>query len=98
MQRLNGSATVVLDERIRKGVAQAVPIEDVLLVASLRKGSLRFFRGGKDAAEGMRQLDALMAVAARSRSVACTKMNAQSSRSHSVFMLHFTTAFSFVGF
>merc|ERR1712127_810698 len=29
-----------------------------------------------------------MAAAARSRSVATTKMNAQSSRSHSVFMLH----------
>lgn len=42
----------------------------------------------EDAGTGMRQLDALMTVAARSRSVACTKMNAQSSRSHSVFMLH----------
>ena len=42
----------------------------------------------EDADTGMRQLDALMAVAARSRSVASTKMNAQSSRSHSVFMLH----------
>jgi len=41
-----------------------------------------------DSGEGMTQLDALMAVAARSRSVASTKMNAQSSRSHSVFMLH----------
>jgi len=41
-----------------------------------------------NAGEGMKQLDALMAVAARSRSVASTKMNAQSSRSHSVFMLH----------
>ena len=29
-----------------------------------------------------------MESAARSRSVACTKMNSQSSRSHSVFMLH----------
>lgn len=37
---------------------------------------------------GMQQLDALMKVAARSRSVASTKMNAQSSRSHSVFMLN----------
>jgi kinesin family member C1 len=42
----------------------------------------------EDADVGMRQLDALMAVAARARSVASTKMNAQSSRSHSVFMLH----------
>ena len=41
-----------------------------------------------DSAVGMQQLDALMKVAARSRSVASTKMNAQSSRSHSVFMLH----------
>jgi len=37
---------------------------------------------------GMDQLEALMGVAARSRSVASTKMNSQSSRSHSVFMLH----------
>lgn len=37
---------------------------------------------------GMQQLEALMGTAARSRSVARTKMNAQSSRSHSVFMLH----------
>ena len=37
---------------------------------------------------GVQQLEALMAVAARARSVATTKMNAQSSRSHSVFMLH----------
>jgi len=42
----------------------------------------------EDAAAGMSQLDALMAVAARARSVASTKMNSQSSRSHSVFMLH----------
>lgn len=42
----------------------------------------------EDSHSGMQQLDALMAVAARSRSVASTKMNAQSSRSHSVFMLH----------
>ena len=41
-----------------------------------------------DSGSGMQQLDALMKVAARSRSVASTKMNAQSSRSHSVFMLH----------
>lgn len=41
-----------------------------------------------DSQQGMQQLEALMAVAARSRSVASTKMNAQSSRSHSVFMLH----------
>ena len=37
---------------------------------------------------GMSQLANLMESAARSRSVACTKMNSQSSRSHSVFMLH----------
>jgi kinesin family protein C1 len=41
-----------------------------------------------DSSEGMEQLAALMAVAGRARSVAKTKMNAQSSRSHSVFMLH----------
>ena len=37
---------------------------------------------------GMQQLETLMGVASRSRSVASTKMNSQSSRSHSVFMLH----------
>mmetsp|Transcript_24067 Transcript_24067/g.49180 ORF Transcript_24067/g.49180 Transcript_24067/m.49180 type:complete len:930 (+) Transcript_24067:134-2923(+) len=37
---------------------------------------------------GLEQLEAVMAAAARARSVAATKMNAQSSRSHSVFMLH----------
>jgi kinesin family protein C1 len=42
----------------------------------------------QDSAAGMCQLEALMGVAARARSVASTKMNAQSSRSHSVFMLH----------
>ena len=41
-----------------------------------------------DADAGMNQLHELMAVAARKRSTATTKMNAQSSRSHSVFMLH----------
>jgi kinesin family member C1 len=41
-----------------------------------------------DSLAGMEQLDALMGVASRSRSVASTKMNSQSSRSHSVFMLH----------
>jgi kinesin family member C1 len=41
-----------------------------------------------DSLVGMQQLDSLMSCAARSRSVASTKMNAQSSRSHSVFMLH----------
>eukprot|EP00590_Aulacoseira_subarctica_P009351 CAMPEP_0172421734 /NCGR_PEP_ID=MMETSP1064-20121228/7953_1 /TAXON_ID=202472 /ORGANISM="Aulacoseira subarctica , Strain CCAP 1002/5" /LENGTH=913 /DNA_ID=CAMNT_0013162273 /DNA_START=15 /DNA_END=2756 /DNA_ORIENTATION=+ len=38
--------------------------------------------------EGLHQLESLMAVAARARTVASTNMNAQSSRSHSVFMLH----------
>ncbi len=38
--------------------------------------------------EGMQGLKAVMASAARARSVACTKMNSVSSRSHSVFMLH----------
>jgi kinesin family protein C1 len=42
----------------------------------------------EDSDAGMQQLEALMAVAARSRSVASTKMNAQSSRSHSIFMLN----------
>jgi kinesin family protein C1 len=42
----------------------------------------------QEASQGMNQLDALMGVAARARSVASTKMNAQSSRSHSVFVLH----------
>jgi kinesin family protein C1 len=41
-----------------------------------------------DSDAGLKRLDALMAVAARSRSTASTKMNSQSSRSHSVFMLH----------
>ena len=42
----------------------------------------------KDEEVGMQQLGAVMQIAARSRSVASTKMNSQSSRSHSVFMLH----------
>ena len=42
----------------------------------------------QDSSLGMEQLEALMGVAAKARSVASTKMNAQSSRSHSVFMLH----------
>jgi kinesin family protein C1 len=37
---------------------------------------------------GMEQLETLMKAAARARSVASTNMNSQSSRSHSVFMLH----------
>lgn len=41
-----------------------------------------------DSEQGMQGLKNLMAAAARSRSVASTKMNAVSSRSHSVFMLH----------
>jgi len=36
------------------------------------------------------QIDELMKVAAKARSVACTSMNDQSSRSHSVFTLHLT--------
>jgi kinesin family protein C1 len=42
----------------------------------------------EDKATGLAQLEAVMVAAARARSVATTKMNAQSSRSHSVFMLH----------
>ena len=41
-----------------------------------------------DSVTGMQQLENVMDSAARTRSVACTNMNAQSSRSHSVFMLH----------
>jgi len=44
----------------------------------------------KDADCGISELERVMATAARSRSVACTNMNAQSSRGHSVFMLHLT--------
>merc|ERR1712151_230227 len=39
---------------------------------------------------GYKDLEKLMTVAARARSVASTKMNSQSSRSHSIFMLHLT--------
>mmetsp|Transcript_24932 Transcript_24932/g.52202 ORF Transcript_24932/g.52202 Transcript_24932/m.52202 type:complete len:1014 (-) Transcript_24932:390-3431(-) len=42
----------------------------------------------EDKMNGLTQLEAVIAAAARTRSVATTKMNAQSSRSHSVFMLH----------
>ena len=42
----------------------------------------------EDKVAGLAQLEAVMAAAARARSVATTKMNAQSSRSHSVFMLN----------
>lgn len=42
----------------------------------------------EDRAKGIEQLEAVMAAAARARSVAKTNMNSQSSRSHSVFMLH----------
>ena len=41
-----------------------------------------------DSAQGLQQLEAPTTVAARSRSVASTKGNAQSSRGHIVFMLH----------
>ena len=41
-----------------------------------------------DYAQGLQQLEALMTVAARSQSVASTKMNAQIYLGHSVFMLH----------
>lgn len=42
----------------------------------------------EDKMKGLSQLETVMAAASRARSVATTKMNAQSSRSHSVFMLH----------
>eukprot|EP00980_Cylindrotheca_fusiformis_P000370 scaffold91_cov127-Cylindrotheca_fusiformis.AAC.30 len=42
----------------------------------------------EESSMGMEQLETLMGIAARARSVASTKMNSQSSRSHSVFMLH----------
>jgi len=42
----------------------------------------------KDPVVGMEQLENVMVAATRSRSVASTKMNSQSSRSHSVFILH----------
>ena len=41
-----------------------------------------------DAEVGLNQLENVMSAAARTRSVASTKMNSQSSRSHSVFILH----------
>ena len=48
----------------------------------------KIFIDTEDIIEGMQGLKKVMASAARSRSVACTKMNSVSSRSHSVFMLH----------
>jgi len=42
----------------------------------------------EDTEAGMECLKSVIAVASRARSVATTKMNSQSSRSHSVFMLH----------
>lgn len=41
-----------------------------------------------DLETGLQQLDSLMSIASRTRSVASTKMNSESSRSHSVFILH----------
>lgn len=40
--------------------------------------------------EGPNQIDAIMAHASKNRSVAATKMNERSSRSHSVFTLYLT--------
>jgi kinesin family protein C1 len=42
----------------------------------------------EDRTNGIEQLETVMVAAARARSVAKTNMNSQSSRSHSVFMLH----------
>lgn len=77
-----------------KGDAQTGKSNDKLAIKRNREG--KSFVDGlthipidvNESAIGMEQLQALMSVAARSRSVASTKMNSQSSRSHSVFMLH----------
>jgi len=66
------------------------------------KLAIRRDRGGKSYVDGLRKIDIdaqdcekgmqtlkrLLSSAARARSVACTNMNSNSSRSHSVFMLH----------
>lgn len=49
-----------------------------------------FFPCTGDREQGLGELDEIMSVAQRARSVASTAMNAQSSRSHSVFTLWLT--------
>jgi len=70
--------------------------------SSKPKLSIRRDKSGKSYVEGLTEIDidvenietgmeclkSVIAVASRTRSVATTKMNSQSSRSHSVFMLH----------
>ena len=78
--------TMIPDEKLRKSFKLAIKRdrEGKSYVDGLCKIAIET----NDSATGMRQLEALMSAAARARSVASTKMNSQSSRSHSVFMLH----------
>lgn len=89
-ENLNDLLTSMLQAGNNKGSSR---INDKLAIKRNRDG--KSFVDGltqipidvQDSAVGMDQLQKLMSVAARSRSVASTKMNSQSSRSHSVFML-----------
>jgi len=94
-ENLKDLLTSMVSEKGRgKGDSRAGKSNDKLSIKRNREG--KSFVDGlthipidvNESTVGMEQLQALMAVASRSRSVASTKMNSQSSRSHSVFMLH----------
>jgi len=75
-------------EKATKGTKEKLSIRRVKNGKSYVAGLTKIDIATDDIEEGMQRLRSVMASAARSRSVACTKMNSVSSRSHSVFMLH----------
>lgn len=78
----------IYNENLRDLLASKEDIDKKLAIKKDAKGGVHVPDLTQIDVTAMEQVEALMEKAGRARSVACTDMNAQSSRSHSVFTLH----------
>jgi len=78
----------IYNESVRDLLASKQDADKKLVIKMESKGSVFVQDLTLVCINDINQVEGLMEKAARMRSVACTDMNAQSSRSHSVFTLH----------
>ncbi|KAF0685983.1 Aste57867_22186 [Aphanomyces stellatus] len=85
---LHASFLEIYNETVRDLLAEKADLDKKLVLKMDPKGGVSVVDLTLVPITSLGQVEGLMEKAARVRSVACTDMNAQSSRSHSVFSLH----------
>ncbi|CAK4799735.1 unnamed protein product [Aphanomyces euteiches] len=85
---IHASFLEIYNETVRDLLADKADLDKKLTIKMDPKGGVSVSELTMVPIKSLNQVEGLMEKAARVRSVACTDMNAQSSRSHSVFSLH----------